>query len=139
MGAQGWSPPQGPGAASEGLTSPLVSDLDFGQNAATNIQSVEGEDGGSLIIKGGTGQETQLRDDVGSVALTVLPSGGGVELKGNLGFYDTTPVAQSSAYTRNATVVEDRTLLASASATATNNNNVLAALVADLQALGLIG
>lgn len=45
----------------------------------------------------------------------------------------------SNAYTRNATVVEDRTLLASASATATNNNNVLAALIADLQAAGIIG
>lgn len=57
----------------------------------------------------------------------------------NLGLYGVTPVAQSAAYTRNATVVEDRTLLASASATATNNNNVLAALIADLQALGAIG
>lgn len=56
-----------------------------------------------------------------------------------LGFYGTTPVAQSSAYTRDATVVEDRTLLQSSAATATNNNNVLAALIADLQALGLIG
>jgi len=49
-----------------------------------------------------------------------------------------TPPA-SAAYTRNATVVEDRTLLASASATATNNNNVLAALLADLQAIGILG
>ena len=56
----------------------------------------------------------------------------------NIGFYGTTPAAQSSAYTRNATIVEDRTLLASASATTLNNNNVLAALIADLQAIGLI-
>lgn len=56
-----------------------------------------------------------------------------------VGFYGTAPAAQSSAYTRNATIVEDRTLLASASATATNNNNVLAALVADLQAIGILG
>jgi hypothetical protein len=48
------------------------------------------------------------------------------------------PIALS-AYTRNATIVEDRTLLASASATATNNNNVLAALIADLQTRGIIG
>lgn len=47
--------------------------------------------------------------------------------------------AAPAAYTRNATVVEDRTLLASASATTLNNNNVLAALIADLQARGLIG
>lgn len=47
--------------------------------------------------------------------------------------------AASAAYTRNATIVEDRTLLASASATTTNNNNVLAALIADLQAKGILG
>jgi len=43
-----------------------------------------------------------------------------------------------SAYTRNTTVVEDRTLLASASATTLNNNNVLAALIADLQTKGIV-
>ncbi len=55
-----------------------------------------------------------------------------------VGFYGTTPAAQSAAYTRNAAIVEDRTLLASASATTLNNNNVLAAIVADLQATGLL-
>ncbi len=55
------------------------------------------------------------------------------------GIYGVTPAAQSSAYTRNATIVEDRTLLASASATIINNNNVLAALIADLQSRGFIG
>ncbi len=62
----------------------------------------------------------------------------GLEITPNIGFYGTTPVAQAAAYTRNATIVEDRTLLASASATALNNNNVLAALIADLQAYGLL-
>jgi len=55
-----------------------------------------------------------------------------------LGFYGTAGAAQAAAYTRNATVVEDRILLASASATTLNNNNVLAALIADLQAYGLL-
>lgn len=64
---------------------------------------------------------------------------GTVKITGNVGFHNTAPVAQSAAYTRNATIVEDRTLLASASATAINNNNVLAALIADLQANGLLG
>lgn len=45
----------------------------------------------------------------------------------------------TGTYTRNATVVEDRTLLASASATTLNNNNVLAALIADLTTRGVIG
>lgn len=44
----------------------------------------------------------------------------------------------TQAFTRNATIVEDRTLLASASATTLNNNNVLAALIADLQQKGII-
>ncbi|KKK76658.1 hypothetical protein LCGC14_2861430, partial [marine sediment metagenome] len=46
--------------------------------------------------------------------------------------------AAPATYTRNATVVEDRTLLASASATIINNNNVLAALIFDLKARALI-
>tara|TARA_R110000803_G_scaffold10096_1_gene31249 strand:+ start:218 stop:985 length:768 start_codon:yes stop_codon:yes gene_type:complete len=44
----------------------------------------------------------------------------------------------ANAYTANATAVLDRTLLASASATAINNNNVLAALISDLQGNGII-
>jgi hypothetical protein len=56
-----------------------------------------------------------------------------------IGFYTSTPVSQSAAYSRAATIVESRALLASASATTLNNNNVLAALIADLQATGLIG
>ena len=46
---------------------------------------------------------------------------------------------KSADYTRNASIVEDRTLLASASATTINNNNVLAALIADLQGNSLLG
>jgi len=49
------------------------------------------------------------------------------------------PIIASAAYTRNAAIVEDRTLLASASATVTNNNNVLAALIADFQAGKILG
>lgn len=56
-----------------------------------------------------------------------------------IGVFTVTPAARAAAYTRNATIVEDRTLLASASATATNNNNVLAAMIADLQAYGWLG
>ena len=46
--------------------------------------------------------------------------------------------AAGVAYTLNATAVPDRTLLASASATTLNNNNVLAALITDLKLIGLI-
>lgn len=54
------------------------------------------------------------------------------------GFYGTTPITKPTAYTLNATVVTSKTLLASASATAVNNNNVIAQLITDLQALGLV-
>lgn len=46
---------------------------------------------------------------------------------------------KTNNYTKNATSVEDRTLLASASATTLNNNNVLSALIDDLKAIGIIG
>jgi hypothetical protein len=82
-------------------------------------------------------------EGVNNYALRVVTGatllGGELEHTGStLGFFSTSPASQPAAYTRNATIVEDRTLLASASATALNNNNVLAALIADLQSLGLI-
>ncbi len=55
-----------------------------------------------------------------------------------VGFYGTAPAAQSAAYTLTATAVPGRTLAANASATAGNNNSVLAALIADLQLTGII-
>jgi len=58
--------------------------------------------------------------------------------KNKLAFFGGTPVVKAAAYTRNATIVEDRTLLASASASTINNNNVLAALIADFQAYTLL-
>lgn len=71
----------------------------------------------------------------GLECLSVRETGGARQV----GFYTTAPVSQSAAYSRAATIVESRALLASVSATVTNNNNVLAALIADLQATGLIG
>ncbi len=84
--------------------------------------------------------------DDGAAGAAKLVVTGEVEIDGdlnhdgtNVGFYGTAPAAQSAGYTRNAVVVEDRTLLASASATILNNNNVLAAMIADFQAVGLLG
>lgn len=86
--------------------------------------------------------QTNLTSGIGGINGDVSFIANGTNLiTGNatgLGFFGVTPAVQPAAYTRNATVVEDRTLLASASATVTNNNNVLAALIADLQSLGLI-
>ncbi len=87
--------------------------------------------------------QTDARLSVGSGQLVIDAA---VQIDGdlnhdgtNVGFYGTAPAAQSAAYTRNATIVEDRTLLQSSAATILNNNNVLAAIVADLQATGLFG
>ena len=83
--------------------------------------------------------------DAGADSIMTLTPAGDLMILGdldhdgsNVGFYGTAPAPQSAAYTRNAAVVEDRTLLASASATTINNNNVLAALIADLKAVGLL-
>ncbi len=48
-------------------------------------------------------------------------------------------MVKSAAYTLNATAVLDRTLLASVSATTINNNNLIAAIITDLQNLGNLG
>lgn len=92
--------------------------------------------GGAVTVRGGDGTVTDGDVVIGDLHTDEVKLGA----SGNkIGFYGTTPVVQSAAYTRNAAVVEDRTLLASASATTLNNNNVLAALIADLQSIGLIG
>lgn len=105
--------------------------FDFNQTAGSGMTTA-----GSLVM--------QVRNN--SVVVFSVDKDGDALIAGDLdhdgagvGFYGTAPAAQAAAYTRNATIVEDRTLLASASATATNNNNVLAALVADLQAIGILG
>ncbi len=107
-----------------------------------NRAGPNGTEGGILLsISGGAGPSAPASGQI------LIETGGEVQIDAftldcnvtQVGFYGATPVNQSAAYTRNATIVEDRTLLASASATVTNNNNVLAALIADLQALGLIG
>lgn len=118
--------------------------------SATNGQLPIGNTGSdpTLATLTGTADEITVSNGGGTITLS-QPSdvtiGGILTVTGNLnhdgtniGFFGTAPAVQAASYTRNATVVEDRTLLASASATATNNNNVLAALIADLQSYGLI-
>lgn len=110
-------------------------------------------DGGALLVGGninvGTNRYGVLiisNPSGGTLNYALRVQNGDVRFDGDfehtgtlIGLYGATPVAQSAAYTRNAVIVEDRTLLASASATTLNNNNVLAALIADLQALGVLG
>ena len=99
-----------------------------------------------IMLTGGATPTSKLSFTFAGAEKLFIDSAGGIQIGGdldhngnNIGFYGTAPAAQSAAYTRNATIVEDRTLLASASATTINNNNVLAALIADLQATGIIG
>lgn len=90
-------------------SSPTIADF----NALTNLDEVHDIDDPTIkYVKSGDGGSTFVR--------YAMPPGTLV------------------AYTLNATIVEDRTLLASASATATNNNNVLAALIVDLRAANII-
>jgi hypothetical protein len=109
--------------------------------------------GGAVVLRGGAATNgTAGGVGIDSGAVTGAGTNGSVYI-GNvnaatvnlgragqsLGFFGVTAVTQRGPYTRNATVVEDRTLLASASASNVNNNNVLAALIGDLQAYGLFG
>ncbi len=56
----------------------------------------------------------------------------------NIGFYGVAPAVRPAAYTRTATVVETRTLAANASATAANNNAVIAQILEDLASTGIL-
>ncbi len=122
------------------FTSELQADGGIGRSSA-GVLSV-GADFESTSLE--LGKNTTITKSLGEfqVAGPTTLSGNvtlGINSASTIGLYGVAEVAQSAAYTRNAAIVEDRTLLASASATALNNNNVIAALIADLQALGAIG
>ena len=94
-----------------------------------------------VILKDVNGDTAATHDDVRCPQFTTVTTNRTIGISpARLGFTTTAPLAlvSTQAYTRNATIVEDRTLLASASATTLNNNRVLAALIADLQQRGLL-
>jgi hypothetical protein len=94
-----------------------------------------------VILKDSVGATIATHDDVRCPQFTAATTNRTIIIAAaKLGFTGIQPDREITvqAYTRNATIVEDRTLLASASATALNNNNVLAALIADLQQRGII-
>ncbi len=143
-----------------GISSPLIRQLDIsgagvsGETFTWRAQASNGtgvKQGGNVLMVAGaanngtdTGGDATVRAGNATTGGRVLLQDGGsgtvVEVDDTgLGLFGATPVAQSAAYTRNATIVEDRTLLQSSAATAINNNNVLAALIADLQAVGILG
>jgi hypothetical protein len=90
--------------------------------------------GGSVAIDGGSGATA---GDV-NIGTTNAANVNICSASTDLGFFGVSAAPRAAAYTRAAVVVESRALLANASATAANNNAVLAALIADLQAYGLL-
>lgn len=129
------------GAGGVDIITPITHIVTTSADALTLADGFDGQKI-SIVMKtdGGVGTLTPTNlangstitfDDVGDSAFLEFTNGAWHWLGG-------TATLDTSAYTRAATVVEDRALLASASATATNNNNVLAALIADLQTKGII-
>ena len=143
---------QNPTTAAKINTYPTADDADAQTNANSNPLTLDSrggytgiylEDGVKykVIIKDSDGATVDTQDDVRcpqytapATTHTIVPAAA------NLGISGKTIVREvgTQAYTRSATIVESRTLLASASATAENNNNVLAALIADLTQKGII-
>ena len=131
---------------------PTLADADAQSNANSNPLTLDsrGEPSTSLFGRNGNSYKVILKDSAGTTVWTIakltLPDGPDVSsyaksidtvvmsLTGN-----TITIANTTlAFTRTATVVESFTLAASASASAGNNNNVLAALIGVLQGKGYI-
>ena len=143
---------QNPTTAAKINTYPTADDADAQTNANANPLTLDSrggftgiylEDGVKykVIIKDSDGATVDTQDDVRCPQYTAPTTTFAMTIGTALLKTNGKPAARefgTQAYTRNATVVEDRTLLASASATTLNNNNVLAALIADLQDRGII-
>ena len=103
------------------------------------LWGLDGEDY-KLVLKDSDGATIWTADDIylpGAAATTsYAKSIGTASLRVSSSINTITDT--TIAFSRDATVVEDFTLDASASASATNNNNVLAALIGVLQGKGVI-
>jgi len=119
-----------------------VGAMNIGCVRTPTINIGQGNSVAQFITIGSTGgvKTISIGSTTGASSIVLKAGTGGLTLDADLiGFYGVTPTAQSVAYSRAATVVESRALLANASATAANNNALLAALIADLQSLGVLG
>jgi len=130
---------------------PTADDADAQTNANANPLTLNsrGEAASGLYLEDGVKYKITLKDSAAATVWTQddvrcpqftapLTNRTLTIAQAELGLSGTLPFGLTTvqAYTRNAAIVEDRTLLASASATTLNNNNVLAALIADLRAKG---
>ena len=131
---------------------PTLADADAQTNANSNPLTLDarGEPSSGLFGRDGESYKVVLKDSGGTTVYTIAK----LTLPGSPGATSFTKSISSAvlrtsgktpsisdttiAFTRSATVVEDFTLDASASASATNNNNVLAALIGVLQGKGVI-
>lgn len=131
---------------------PTLADADAQTNANNNPLTLDsrGEPSSGLFGRDGESYKIVLKDaddaTVYTIAKLTLPGSAGVTSytksigTATLRTSGKTPTITDTtiAFSRDATVVEDFTLDASASASATNNNNVLAALIGVLQGKGYI-
>jgi hypothetical protein len=132
-------------ADSSGAGVPGGNVLLYGGNATT------GRGGQATVRSGGTDTGTAGDVTVDSGTITTGTPGGvfmghnnaqSVNISrpaGALGFFGVTAAAQSLPYSRDAVVTGTRTLYSSAAATPENTNQVLSAVIQDLQECGLIG
>jgi hypothetical protein len=131
---------------------PTLADADAQTNANSNPLTLDsrGEPSTSLFGRNGNSYKIILKDSAGStiwtVAKLILPDGPDVSSYAKsidsavMGFTGNAVTIANTTLTfaRTATVVESFTLAANASATAANNNSVLAALIGVLQGKGYI-
>lgn len=115
-------------------SSAFAHDIAMGGNDITGVINVTSDAADDLVLAGSSGNDAYLSGDqvilrYQSTARVKIDSTG-------ISFLGQGTPKGAVDYTLNATAVEDRTLLASASATTINNNNVLAAIITDMQGWG---
>lgn len=122
-------------------TSATTITADAGLAIATTTTGALSLDSGTTgAVNLGTGASAKtitIGNTTGATGVVYDAGSGGHAFTGNIGFYGTTPVAQSAAYSVS-NAATDRTYDAN-STTLNELADVLATLIADLQATGLIG
>lgn len=130
----------------------VVTALLLDVNAKIEVSGIATFTGGSTTII--NGDITTIASTSGATPLVVTPgvtpstptaggiwmvAGSGLNFRDSAVNYKYNPDTATSTYTRTAAVVESRTLAANASASAANNNAVIAQMLEDLSNAGVIG
>ena len=126
------------GGTASGVTTAIALQIDAQLNATNKIgQWFNGDGAGADLVQGAGKDAAWYYDGNNYVCDPKLVGTGYVDILGDI-HADSFVMNTQQTYTLNATSVVDRTLLASASATTINNNNVLAGLITDLKTAGII-